>query len=160
MTSILMIRVAASVQATRTFDLTVELSGVSHSFLNLNREEQKYLEPYFKSKKIRIRNDLNDNSEELLKKALSRDDISDSEQESSDVGDRPGGDEDEDSEEDEDFRDESEDEDVAEEYDENAKGSDSEEDASEVDDDEDDDDDDDEEEEEEKRPAKKAKTKK
>jgi len=155
-----MTRVAASVQATRTFDLTVQLSGASHSFLNLNREEQKYLEPYFKSKKIRIRNDLNDNGEELLKKALSRDDISDSEQESSDAGDRPGGDEDEDSEEDEDFQDESEDDDVAEEYDENARGSDSEEEGSEVDDDGDDDEDEDEEEEEEeKRPAKKAKTK-
>jgi len=30
-------RVAASVTATRTFDLTIELSGTSHAFLNLNR---------------------------------------------------------------------------------------------------------------------------
>ena len=146
-------RVAASVQATRTFDLTVELAGTSHSFLNLNREEQKYLEPYFKSKKIKIRNDLNDNSEELLKKVLA-DDVSDSEmdEESSDEGDRPGagGDEDEDSEEDADFQDESDDDEVEEEYDENARGSDSEEAESEGDADD---------HEEEKRPAKKAKTK-
>lgn len=31
--------VAASVQATRTFDLTVELGGTTHSFLNLNRSD-------------------------------------------------------------------------------------------------------------------------
>lgn len=160
-------RVAASVQATRTFDLTVELGGTTHAFLNLNREEQKNLEPYFKSKKIRIRNDLDDNSEDLLKKALA--DESDSELDepsSDDEGDRPAGGEDEDSEEDEDFQEDSDDEDVAEEYDENAKGSDSgDEDASSGDgsDDDDDmdvDDDDDEEGEEEERPAKKAKTKK
>src|SRR5216110_222198 len=98
--------------------------------LKLNREEQKYLEPYFKSKKIRIRNDLNDNSEELLKKALADEDMSDSEMDEpsdSDEGDRPvgGGGEDEDSEDDEDFQEDSDDDDVAEEYDENAKGSDS-----------------------------------
>jgi structure-specific recognition protein 1 len=156
--------VAASVQATRTFDLTIELGGTSHAFLNLNREEQKNLEPYFKSKKIRIRNDLDDNSEDLLKKALA--DESDSELDepsSDDEGDRPAGGEDEDSEEDEDFQEDSDDEDVAEEYDENAKGSDSGEDASSAggsDDDMDVDDEDDEDEDEEERPAKKAKTKK
>jgi len=156
-------RVAASVTATRTFDLTVELGGTSHAFLNLNREEQKNLEPYFKSKKIKIRNDLNDNSEELLKKALADDDVSDSdldEPSDSDAGDRPGAGEDEDSEEDEDFQEDSDDDDVAEEYDENAKGSESEGEgeASAADSDEMDvDDDDDDDEEEEERPAKKSK---
>jgi len=156
--------VAASVQATRTFDLTVDLGGTSHAFLNLNREEQKNLEPYFKSKKIRIRNDLNDNSEDLLKQALA--DESDSELDepsSDDEGDRPAGAEDEDSEEDEDFQEDSDDEDVAEEYDENAKGSDSDEDASSgggSDDMDVDDEDEEEEEKAEERPAKKAKTKK
>ena len=154
--------VAASVQATRTFDLTIELGGTSHAFLNLNREEQKNLEPYFKSKKIRIRNDLNDNSEDLLKKALA--DESDSELDepsSDDEGDRPAAD-DEDSEEDEDFEEDSDDEDVAEEYDENAKGSDSDGDAGSGGggDDDDMDVDEDDEEDEEERPAKKAKTKK
>jgi len=123
---------------------------------NLDREEQKYLEPYFKSKKIRIRNDLNDNSEELLKKALANEDTSDSELDelSDSEGDRPGGGDEEDSEDDEDFEAESEDDDVAEEYDENANGSESEEEEEEVaGDDEEDEDEDDEEDE---RPAKKA----
>jgi len=155
-------RVAASVQATRTFDLTVEANGVTHAFLNLNREEQKKLEPYFKSKKIRIRNDLNDNSEDLLKKALADEDSEMEDDEiSSDDGDRPAGAEDEDSEEDDDFEADSEDDDVAEEYDENAKGSDSEEEEEEaVDDDDEIDEDEEEEEEEEKedsRPKKKQK---
>lgn len=156
-------RVAASVQATRTFDLTIELGGTSHAFLNLNREEQKNLEPYFKSKKIRIRNDLNDNSEDLKKALADESDSELDEPSSDDEGDRPAAD-DEDSEEDEDFEEDSEDEDVAEEYDENAKGSDSEGDAGSGgggdDDDMDVDEDEDEEPEEEERPAKKSKTKK
>jgi structure-specific recognition protein 1 len=146
------VSVAASVQATRTFDLTVRLGDGSHAFLNINRfpqlppffdvigsliflgrEEQKQLEPYFKSHKIRIRNDLNDNADDLLKKALADESDMDEEEDESDEEQEEvgraggGGDDDEDEEDDEDFEEESDD-DVAEEYDSNAEGSESEED--------------------------------
>ncbi|KAG5518621.1 hypothetical protein PMAC_002589 [Pneumocystis sp. 'macacae'] len=60
-------RINASVSASRTFDLVFSLKGgVCYQFSNINREEQKLLEDFIKSKNIKIKNDLNDDSRNIL----------------------------------------------------------------------------------------------
>ncbi|KAI5804445.1 hypothetical protein EDC01DRAFT_643438 [Geopyxis carbonaria] len=110
-------RVGGSVSASRTFDVTVTLKSGDgeHQFNNINREEQTSLEDFFKSKSLKIKNDLVDESNALLAAALDDDD------DMSDVdvavrgADRGSADEDEESV-DEDFQADSES-DVAEEFD-------------------------------------------
>ncbi|KAJ5105072.1 FACT complex subunit pob3 [Penicillium alfredii] len=111
-----MSRVGGAVSASRTFDITVSLKGGlgEHQFSNINREEQQPLEDFFKSKSIRIKNEMSDDGSTLLAAALDNDDMGSSDEE----GARPDrGSADEDSESpDEDFN-ASSDSDVAEEFD-------------------------------------------
>ncbi|CAZ85979.1 unnamed protein product [Tuber melanosporum] len=113
---ITMSRVGGSVSASRTFDVTVSLKssegGGEYQFNNINREEQSSLEDFFKSKNLRIKNDLVDDSSALLAQALKDQDMDDDDDVAAARG---SADEDEESV-DEDFQAESES-DVAEEYD-------------------------------------------
>jgi len=53
--------VAASVTASRTFDITVLLKGgAEHQFSNINREEQKPLESFFELKGLKVKNDMDE----------------------------------------------------------------------------------------------------
>ncbi|KAH0611220.1 uncharacterized protein H6S33_011647 [Morchella sextelata] len=114
-----MSRVGGSVSASRTFDVTVTLKqsdgGGEYQFNNINREEQSSLEDFFKTKNLRIKNDLVDDSSALLAAALQDDDDDMDEDVTVARADRGSADEDEESV-DEDFQAESES-DVAEEYD-------------------------------------------
>lgn len=111
--------VGGSVSASRTFDVTVTLKqsdgGGEYQFNNINREEQSSLEDFFKTKNLRIKNDLVDDSSALLAAALQDDDDDMDEDVTVARADRGSADEDEESV-DEDFQAESES-DVAEEYD-------------------------------------------
>ncbi|CCX32923.1 hypothetical protein FPQ18DRAFT_398685 [Pyronema domesticum] len=134
-------RVGGSVSASRTFDVTVTLKGGEgeHQFNNINREEQASLEDFFKSKNLKIKNDLVDDSSNLLAAALDEE-MDDDDDVAGPRADRGSADEDEESV-DEDFQADSES-DVAEEYDSahESSGSDDEEDGGAPDDDDDDDD--------------------
>jgi len=158
--SITFSRVSGAVSALSTFDIQVVMkSGPSHQFSNINREDLKALEDFFKLKGLRVKNEV-DEEANLLAAALREEAMDDSEEEVVGAGaDRGSADEDEESV-DEDFKAESES-DVAEEYDSAHESSGSGSDESGVDDDEDeemDDVDDEEEEEEEEKPkAKKQK---
>ncbi|KAK1775622.1 hypothetical protein QBC45DRAFT_421621 [Copromyces sp. CBS 386.78] len=157
--SITFSRVGGAVSALSTFDITVHMKNGAGSsqFSNINREDLKALEEFFKLKGLRVKNEIDDDTN-LIAATLGDDDMASSDEEA--VGpkaDRGSADEDEESV-DEDFQAESES-DVAEEYDSNheSDGSGSEE--SDVDnqvDDKDEDRDDDDEGE--KRPKKKKKT--
>lgn len=110
-------RVGGAVSALSTFDITVNLtSGASHQFSNINREDLKALEDFFKLKGLRVKNEIDEDGK-LLAAALREQDMDDSEEEVVGGGgaDRGSADEDDESV-DEDFRAESES-DVAEEYD-------------------------------------------
>lgn len=111
--------VGGSVSASRTFDVTVSLKqgdgGGEYQFNNINREEQSSLEDFFKTKNLRIKNDLVDDSSALLQAALEDEDDDMDEDVAVARADRGSADEDEESV-DEDFQAESES-DVAEEYD-------------------------------------------
>ncbi|KAG4302854.1 hypothetical protein PCANB_000870 [Pneumocystis canis] len=108
-------RINASVSASRTFDLTFSLKGGAYyQFSNINREEQKLLEDFMKLKNIKIKNDLNEDSQALL--TVLDDELSD------DDDNIPIRSYDDDESPDDDFEAES-DSDVAEEYDENADSS-------------------------------------
>lgn len=154
-------RVGGAVSALSTFDITVLMKGGAGSsqFSNINREDLKSLESFFKLKGLRVKNEIDENAN-LLAAAL-RDqamDLSDDEP-AAPRADRGSADEDEESV-DEDFNADS-DSDVAEEFDSDheSNGSDSASDAeSGVDDDDVAGGDDDDEDEEEDRPKKKAKT--
>ncbi|KAI5821066.1 hypothetical protein BZA77DRAFT_459 [Pyronema omphalodes] len=134
-------RVGGSVSASRTFDVTVTLKGGEgeHQFNNINREEQTSLEDFFKSKNLKIKNDLVDDSSNLLNAALDEE-MDDDDDVAGPRADRGSADEDEESV-DEDFQADSES-DVAEEYDSahESSGSDDEEDGAAPDDDDDDED--------------------
>jgi structure-specific recognition protein 1 len=152
-------RVGGAVSALSTFDITVHMknNGGSSQFSNINREDLKALEDFFKLKGLRVKNEIDE--ETTAAAAALRDEVmesSDDEVVRAPKADRGSADEDEESV-DEDFRAESES-DVAEEYDSNhesdGSGSAESDVDNQVDDDEDDDDDDDEEE----RPKKKKKT--
>ncbi|KAL2148218.1 hypothetical protein VTH82DRAFT_4975 [Thermothelomyces myriococcoides] len=160
--SITFSRVSGAVSALSTFDITVHMkSGAGSSqFSNINREDLKALEDFFKLKGLRVKNEIDEEST-LMAAALRDEAMGSSDEEV--VGakaDRGSADEDEESI-DEDFQAESESE-VAEEYDSNhesdGSGSDESDVDNEVDDEDDDDLDDEEEEEEEERPKKKKKT--
>ncbi|KAG4305006.1 hypothetical protein PORY_001681 [Pneumocystis oryctolagi] len=106
-------RINTSVSTSRTFDLIFSLKGgASYQFSNINKEEQKLLEDFIKSKNIKIENDLNEDSQAILT-ALD-DELSDDDSIPirSDDDESP----------DDDFEVES-DSDVAEEYDENVESS-------------------------------------
>jgi structure-specific recognition protein 1 len=158
--SITFSRVSGAVSALSTFDIQVVMkSGPSHQFSNINREDLKALEDFFKLKGLRVKNEV-DEEANLLAAALREEAMDDSEEEVVGAGaDRGSADEDEESV-DEDFKAESES-DVAEEYDSAHESSGSGSDESGVDDEEDEDmddvDDEEEEEEEEKPKAKKQK---
>ncbi|KAL9120794.1 MAG: hypothetical protein Q9187_002650 [Circinaria calcarea] len=115
---IVMSRVGGAVSASRTFDITVTLKGGAgeHQFSNINREEQKPLEEFFEIKKLKMRNEMLDDSSTLIAQALKDEDMASSEEEViTKNADRGSADEDEESV-DEDFRTDSESE-VAEEFD-------------------------------------------
>ncbi|KAK9387527.1 hypothetical protein V1515DRAFT_579907 [Lipomyces mesembrius] len=115
--SVTLSRVGGSVSSSRTFDLTVTLvTGVSHQYSSINREEQSGIESYLKSKNIKIKNDLVDDQTFLV--AALGSDSDDSDVEVAPRGDRGSASEDEESV-DEDFQADSDDSDIAEEFDEN-----------------------------------------
>ncbi|KAK4038472.1 POB3-like protein [Parachaetomium inaequale] len=160
--SITFSRVSGAVSALSTFDITVHMkSGAGSSqFSNINREDLKGLEDFFKLKGLRVKNEI-DEETTLMAAALRDEAMASSDEEV--VGpkaDRGSADEDEESV-DEDFRASSES-DVAEEYDSNhesdGSGSAESDVDNQVDNDDDDNEDMDEEEEEEERPKKKKKT--
>ncbi|KAI1504172.1 FACT complex subunit pob-3 [Biscogniauxia marginata] len=115
--SITFSRVSGAVSALSTFDISVHMKngGPSHQFSNINREDLRALEDFFKLKGLRVKNEIDEDAN-LLAAALREEAMDDSEEEV--VGataDRGSADEDEESV-DEDFQAESES-DVAEEYD-------------------------------------------
>jgi len=130
--SITFSRVGGAVSASRTFDITVHMKGGAgeSQFSNINREEQKPLEDFFKIKGLRVKNEMDENSSELLAAALRDPDMASSDEEVvATRADRGSADEDDESV-DEDFQGESES-DVAEEFDSahESSGSDSEDEA-------------------------------
>ncbi|TIA87480.1 hypothetical protein E3P99_03137 [Wallemia hederae] len=104
-------RVGGAISSSRTFDLrVVQRSGGENIFSGINREEHEPLEEFLTSKKVKTKNNLN---EELIGAPLQVDDDSDSEMDEGDKRARKlakaaaasgGGGEDEESEEDEDFQ--------------------------------------------------------
>ncbi|PSR94577.1 FACT complex subunit pob-3 [Coniella lustricola] len=107
-------RVSGAVSALSTFDITVQMKGsTSNQFSNINRDDLKALESFFKLKGLRVKNEI-DEDDKLLKQALREQALS-SDEEMAPAADRGSADEDEESV-DEDFRTETES-DVAEEYD-------------------------------------------
>lgn len=118
--SVTLSRVGASLSAGKTFDLTFRSkSNTDYQFTSINREEQENLESFFKSKNIKIKNDLNEDTAALLSAALGAEADEDDDDLPNIRGD--SGDEDEDSP-DEDFVDEDES-DVADEYDSDVQSS-------------------------------------
>jgi structure-specific recognition protein 1 len=116
--SITFSRVGGAISASRTFDITIHLKGGAgeSQFSNINREEQKPLEDFFKTKGLRVKNEMDEDSSALLAAALRDPDMASSDE---DVvaarADRGSADEDSESQ-DEDFEEDSES-DVAEEFD-------------------------------------------
>jgi len=156
--SITFSRVGGAVSTLSTFDITVfQKNGPSSQFSNINREDLKALEDFFKLKGLRVKNEIDEDAN-MLKAAL-REEVMDSSEEEV-VGpkaDRGSADEDEESV-DEDFQAES-DSDVAEEFDSEHESDGSGSAESDVDNRVDEEEDEDEEEpEEEERPKKKKKT--
>ena len=128
--SITFSRVGGAVSASRTFDITVHMKGgTENQFSNINREEQKPLESFFKQRAIRVKNEMDEDNTALLQAALRDPDMASSDEEVVAArADRGSADEDDESV-DEDFKTDSES-DVAEEYDsahESSGGSDDEE---------------------------------
>ncbi|KAG5993936.1 FACT complex subunit [Claviceps spartinae] len=154
-------RVGGAISTLSTFDITVVMKNGAGSsqFSNINREDLKALEAFFKLKGLRVKNEIDEDAN-MLAAALREQDMDDSDDEIvANKADRGSADEDEESV-DEDFHADS-DSEVAEEYDSahDSSGSDSDSDAeSGVDDDDVDAMDVDEQEEEEERPKKKKKT--
>ncbi|KAH8170736.1 structure-specific recognition protein (SSRP1) domain-containing protein [Sarocladium implicatum] len=159
--SITFSRIGGAVSALSTFDITVAMKGGAGSsqFSNINREDLKALETFFKLKGLRVKNEIDEDAN-MLAAAMREQamDESDDEPGAANKADRGSADEDEESV-DEDFNADSES-DVAEEFDSAHESSGSGSGESDVDNDDDDDDDEemDDEEEEEERPKKKSKT--
>jgi structure-specific recognition protein 1 len=158
--SITFSRVGGAVSALSTFDITVLLKGGAGSsqFSNINREDLKALEDFFKLKGLRVKNEIDEDANLLA--AAMRDEAMDSSEEEV-VGakaDRGSADEDDESV-DDDFQADS-DSDVAEEFDSNHESDGSGSTESDVDNQVDDEDDEDDEAEPaaEERPKKKKKT--
>lgn len=116
-------RVGGAVSASRTFDITINMKeGGESQFSNINREEQKPLEDFFKIKGLRVKNEIDEDSSALLKAALRAEELASSDEEVVAArADRGSADEDSESA-DEDFKSDS-DSDVAEEYDSNHSSS-------------------------------------
>jgi structure-specific recognition protein 1 len=110
-------RVGGAVSASRTFDITIDMKeGGESQFSNINREEQKPLEDFFKIKGLRVRNEIDEDSTAILKAALRAEELASSDEEVVAArADRGSADEDSESD-DEDFQGDS-DSDVAEEFD-------------------------------------------
>ncbi|KAK3179255.1 FACT complex subunit [Lecanicillium sp. MT-2017a] len=160
--SITFSRVGGAVSTLSTFDITVLLKGGAGSsqFSNINREDLKALETFFKLKGLRVKNEIDEDAN-LLAAAMRDQDMDDSDDDVvANKADRGSADEDEESV-DEDFNADS-DSDVAEEFDSahesDGSGSESGGDDSGVDEDEEDMDDEDDEDDEDERPKKKKKT--
>jgi structure-specific recognition protein 1 len=155
--SITFSRVGGAVSALSTFDITVHMKGgTTTQFSNINREDLKALENFFKLKGLRVKNEIDEDAN-LMAAAL-RDEMADDSEEEV-VGakaDRGSADEDESSV-DEDFQADSES-DVAEEYDSDHESSGSGSAESDVDNEDAGEEDDDDDEEEEKPAKKKKKT--
>lgn len=114
-----MSRVGGAVSASRTFDINFSLkTGEDFQFSNINREEQQPLEEFFKSRDIKVRNEMAEESMMVAKTLKDAQESSDEEV----VGADRGSADDDSEEEDEDFKDEDES-DVAEEFDSNAASS-------------------------------------
>ncbi|CAN8097198.1 unnamed protein product [Discula destructiva] len=112
--SITFSRVSGAVSALSTFDITVQLKGSnSQQFSNINRDDLKTLEQFFKLKGLRVKNEI-DEDEKMLKLAMREQELS-SDEDMAPAADRGSADEDEESV-DEDFHTETES-DVAEEFD-------------------------------------------
>ncbi len=116
--SVVLSRVGGAISASRTFDITIQMKGTSaeSQFSNINREEQKPLEEFFKVKGLRVKNEMDEDSSALIAAALRDPDMASSDEEVVAArADRGSADEDDESV-DEDFKTDSES-DVAEEYD-------------------------------------------
>lgn len=113
---IVLSRVGGAISASRTFDITIQMrEGTESQFSNINREEQKPLEEFFKMKGLKTKNEMDDDSSALLAAALREPEMASSDDEVVTTHvDR--GSEDDDESIDEDFQTDSES-DVAEEYD-------------------------------------------
>ena len=121
--SITFSRVGGAISASRTFDITIHMKGGAgeSQFSNINREEQKPLEEFFKVKGLRVKNEMDEDTS-ILAAALGDPDMASSDEEVVAArADRGSADEDEESV-DEDFQADSES-DVAEEYDSNHESS-------------------------------------
>lgn len=159
--SITFSRVTGAISALSTFDITVLLknNAGSHQFSNINREDLRALEEFFRIKGLRVKNEIDEDAK-LLAAAMREDGLSSEDEVVGNKADRGSADEDEESV-DEDFRADSES-DVAEEFDSEHESSGSGGDESGVDDDEagggDDEEEEEEDEEEEERPKKKKKS--
>ncbi|KAK4197443.1 hypothetical protein QBC40DRAFT_103695 [Triangularia verruculosa] len=157
--SITFSRVGGAVSALSTFDITVHMKGGGNSqFSNINREDLKGLEDFFKFKGLRVKNEIDEDAN-MLAAAMRAEDMASSDEEVvQNKADRGSADEDEESV-DEDFQADS-DSDVAEEYDSNHESDGSGSGESDVDNEVDDDEDEEMEDaqEEEERPKKKKKT--
>lgn len=119
--SITMSRVGASVSAGKTFDITFKnKTGTSIQFTSINREEQETFEEFLKSKGVRIKNDLNEDTAALLSAALGAEADDDDDDDVPNI--RGDGDEDEESP-DEDFVADEDDSEVADEFDSDVQSS-------------------------------------
>lgn len=80
--SITFSRVGGAVSASRTFDITIHLKGGAgeSQFSNINREEQKPLEDFFKIKNLRVKNEMDEDTS-LLAAALEDADMASSDEE-------------------------------------------------------------------------------
>lgn len=69
--SITMSRVGASILASKTFDITFKnKTGSNVQVTSINREEQENIEAFLKSKGVRVKNDLNEDTAALMSAAL------------------------------------------------------------------------------------------
>lgn len=69
--SVTMSRVGASISAGKTFDITFKnKTGTNIQLTSINREEQDNFEAFLKSKGIRVKNDLNEDTAALMSAAL------------------------------------------------------------------------------------------
>lgn len=115
--SVVLSRVGGAISASRTFDITIEMKGTTDvQFSNINREEQKPLEEFFKVKGLKVKNEMDEDNSALMAAALRDPDMASSDDEVVAArADRGSADEDDESE-DEDFQTDD-DSDVAEEFD-------------------------------------------
>lgn len=114
--SITFSRVTGAISALSTFDITVHLKNGagSHQFSNINREDLRGLEEFFRIKGLRVKNEIDEDAK-LLQAAMRGNDLSSDDEVVGGKADRGSADEDEESV-DEDFQADS-DSDVAEEFD-------------------------------------------